>query len=77
MPNGQQIPYPIENFAYLLEDSVQKAFIKDLLKIAEADDYKATNFQDFLQHRFGDTLYKLYFEPYNKKVWRRSLADVP
>ena len=31
MPNGQQIPYPIENFAYLLEDSVQKAFIKDLL----------------------------------------------
>lgn len=77
MPNGQQIPYPIENFAYLLEDSIQKAFIKDLLKLAGEEDFHASNFQEFLQHRFGDTLYKLYFEPYNKKVWRRGLADVP
>lgn len=77
LPNGQQIPYPIENFAYMLEESAQKAFINDLLQIAGNGDYKAANFQDFLQHRFGDTLYKLYFEPYNKKVWRRSLADVP
>ena len=77
LPNGQQIPYPIENFAYMLEEKEQKAFILDLLKIAEDGEYQASNFQDFLQHRFGDTLYKLYFEPYNKKVWRRSLADVP
>lgn len=77
LPNGQQIPYPIENFAYLLDEPVQKAFIHDLLKIAECGDYQASNFQDFLLHRFGDTLYNLYFEPYNKKVWRRSLADVP
>lgn len=77
LPNGQQIPYPIENFAYMLEEKEQKTFIQDLLKIAGNGDYQAANFQDFLQHRFGDTLYKLYFEPYNKKVWRRSLADVP
>lgn len=77
LPNGQQIPYPIENFAYMLEEKEQKTFIEDLLKIAGNGEYQAANFQDFLQHRFGDTLYKLYFEPYNKKVWRRSLADVP
>ena len=77
LPNGQQIPYPIENFAYMLEESAQKTFIQDLLQIAGNGEYQAANFQDFLQHRFGDTLYKLYFEPYNKKVWRRSLADVP
>lgn len=77
LPNGQQIPYPIENFAYMLKESAQKTFIQDLLQIAENGNYQAANFQDFLQHRFGDTLYKLYFEPYNKKVWRRSLADVP
>lgn len=77
LPNGQQIPYPIENFAYMLEESVQKTFIRDLLQIAGNGEYQAANFSDFLQHRFGDTLYKLYFEPYNKKVWRRSLADVP
>ena len=77
LPNGQQIPYPIENFAYMLEEKEQKTFIQDLLKIAGNGEYHAANFQDFLQHRFGETLYKLYFEPYNKKVWRRSLADVP
>lgn len=77
LPNGQQIPYPIENFVYMLEEKEQKTFIQDLLKIAGNGDYHAANFQDFLQLRFGETLYKLYFEPYNKKVWRRSLADVP
>lgn len=79
LPNGQHIPYPIENFAYLLEGQTQKSFIHDLLHIATADkkETQITNFQAFLQSRFGDTLYKLYFEPYNKKVWRRELSDVP
>lgn len=77
LPNGQEIPYPIENFAYLLEESLQKTFIQDLLAMSKTDSHPIENFKDFLQHRFGNTLYYLYFEPYNKKVWRRSLADVP
>lgn len=35
------------------------------------------NFGDFLRWRFGKTLYEMYFEPYNKKVWRRNLSTVP
>lgn len=77
LPNGQQIPYPIENFAYLLEESLQKTFIQDLLAMSKTNSQPVENFKDFLQQRFGATLYNLYFEPYNKKVWRRSLADVP
>ncbi len=77
LPNGQQIPYPIENFAYLLEESLQKTFIQDLLTMSKTNSQPVENFKEFLQQRFGDTLYHLYFEPYNKKVWRRSLADVP
>ena len=77
LPNGQQIPYPIENFAYLLEEKEQKAFIRDLLKMSSNGDRQVSNFQDFLKYRFGGTLYKLYFEPYNKKIWRRDLSDVP
>lgn len=77
LPNGQQIPYPIENFAYLLEEDTQKAFIQDLLSMFKTNSQPVENFKDFLQQRFGDTLYNLYFEPYNKKVWRRSLTDVP
>ena len=79
LPNGQHIPYPIENFAYLLDEQTQKAFIRDLLQIAtyEKTGEQITNFQAFLRSQFGDTLYQLYFEPYNKKVWRRELSDVP
>lgn len=77
LPNGQQIPYPIENFAYLLEESLQKSFIQDLLAMSKTISQPVENFKVFLQQRFGATLYNLYFEPYNKKVWRRSLADVP
>lgn len=79
LPNGQHIPYPIENFAYMLEEQTQKSFIQDLLQIATAEKSKTpiSDFQTFLRSRFGDTLYNLYFEPYNKKVWRRELNDVP
>ena len=78
-PNGQHIPYPIENFAYLLDEQTQKSFIQDLLHIATAEQKEThiTNFQAFLQNRFGETLYKLYFEPYNKKIWRCELSDIP
>ena len=30
-----------------------------------------------MRGRFGDTLYNLYFKPYNEKVWRRDLSKVP
>lgn len=76
------IPYPIENHMYLFEESVQKAFYEDLDEIdsikginAKFTDYES--FGDFLRWRFGKTLYAMYFEPYNKKVWRRNLKGVP
>lgn len=77
LPNGQHIPYPIENFVYMLDEKTQKSFIQDLLSIANSDGITIDNFQTFLRTRFGDTLYKLYFEPYNKKVWRCELSEVP
>lgn len=30
-----------------------------------------------MKHRFGNTLYDIYFQPYNEKVWRRDLTQVP
>ena len=76
------IPYPIENHMYLFNEDVQKAFYEDLEEIdkvkglnAKFTDYES--FGDFLRWRFGKTLYNLYFEPYNKKVWRRDLTTVP
>lgn len=76
------VPYPIENHVYLFDKETQISFYKDLDEIdkvkglnAKFTDYN--NFGDFLRWRFGKTLYDLYFEPYNNKVWRRDLTAVP
>ena len=76
------VPYPIENHMYLFNADIQKRFYEDLDEIdrvkglnAQFTDYNS--FGDFLRWRFGKTLYDLYFEPYNKKVWRRDLTTVP
>lgn len=79
---GGKIPYPIENHIYLFDEATQKSFYEDLKEIdrikglnAKFTDYKS--FGDFLRWRFGKTLYNLYFQPYNEKVWRRDLTNVP
>jgi len=77
MNNGQIIPYPIENHAYQLEDNLLNSFIKDLLAMACKNKKQVTNFEDFLKQRFGETLYHEYFQPYNEKIWRKPLTDVP
>lgn len=77
MANGTNIPYPIENHIYKLEEKTQKAFINDLLEISKKTDDKPINFEDFLKKQFGRTLYDLYFHPYNYKIWRRDLNKVP
>lgn len=77
-----EIPYPIENHIYLFDEEVQKKFYEDLDEIdkvkglnAKFTDYES--FGDFLRWRFGKTLYQIYFQPYNEKVWRRDLTIVP
>lgn len=77
--DGQKdnIPYPIENHVYLFDNQTQMLFIKDLLKMKENRVQEPRNFDEFLLGRFGKTLYDLYFQPYNYKVWRRDLKQVP
>ena len=77
MDNDQAIPYPIENHVYLFDENVQKKFINDLVIMAKNEGIQPSNFEEFLKGRFGDTLYEMYFKPYNEKVWRRDLRQVP
>lgn len=70
------VPYPVENHAYYFDTDIQKSFIEDLLKIT-TNTSKPHNFEEFLKGRFGETLYNIYFHPYNIKVWRRDLTKVP
>ncbi|MDE6523345.1 MAG: NAD(P)-binding protein [Muribaculaceae bacterium] len=76
MPNGLRIPYPIENHAYLFDDELFIPFLKDMTN-GKDENKEIENFQEFLKDRFGNTLYELYFKPYNEKVWRRDLSQVP
>ncbi len=78
----RMVPYPIENHMYLFDEKTQQHFYEDLKEIDEVKgiDAKYTDYEsfgDFLRWRFGKTLYKIYFEPYNRKVWRRDLTTVP
>lgn len=74
---GQEIPYPIENHMYMMSPEIQKAFINDLLTMTKENYHTPNNFEDFLLYRFGPTLYNLYFKPYNEKIWKRTLNNVP
>lgn len=77
MPDGLIVPYPIENHVYCFSKPIQDAFYADLENIEKQGDMQPTNFDEFLRYRFGETLYRLYFEPYNRKVWRCDLRNVP
>lgn len=77
MEDGGKIPYPVENHMYLFDTETQQHFINDLIAIAKYDGIEPANFEEFLRGRFGDTLYNMYFQPYNEKVWRRDLKQVP
>ncbi len=76
-PDGLKVPYPVENYIYLFPEDVQKSIVADLVALAAEGQDGAANFEEFLQKRFGKTLYELYFRPYNEKVWRRPLGNVP
>ena len=71
------IPYPIENHVYLFNKELQKKIIDDFVKIAKNEGAEPANFEEFLKNRFGATLYDIYFRPYNEKVWRKDLKNVP
>jgi protoporphyrinogen oxidase len=74
---GRPIGYPIENHIYQFDAELQKQIIIDLLEISKNKNVEPTNFEEFLKLRFGETLYNVYFKPYNEKVWKRDLSQVP
>ena len=77
LADGTRVDYPIENHLYQMPEEMRDSIISDLLQIVAQGYPEDDNFDDFLRHRFGETLYNEYFAPYNRKIWRRPLTDVP
>jgi protoporphyrinogen oxidase len=77
MGDGLKVGYPIENNIYQFSNDIITSFIQDVVSLAKDNTPEPLNFEEFLRYRFGDTLYNLYFKPYNEKVWRKDLKSVP
>lgn len=74
------IGYPIENYIYNLDKATVSVIIKELLALQKKEalsPFDYPNFEEFLKNNFGETLYSLYFKPYNKKIWKTDLSTVP
>lgn len=57
------VPYPIQNhLGWLDEDICERA----LQEIRTVRDFEASNLEDSLRHRFGDTLMELFFGPFHE-----------
>jgi len=81
--NNNYIGYPIENYLYKLNGTQISKIISELLLINSlvSKDIKRNenidNFDNFLKSNFGNTLYELYFKPYNYKLWQTELTSIP
>lgn len=77
--NGKIIGYPIENYLYQLEKNTVDQILSEFLssEYAPRDPFSYENFAQFLKENFGQTLYDLYFKPYNQKIWNRDLEQIP
>ena len=78
--NKQLVGYPIENFLYQLPESQLKPIVDELLQKLSCNKEENTeyaNFKEFLIGNFGYELYKLYFGPYNTKIWNADLEKIP
>lgn len=73
------IGYPLENYIYQLDSTSFNLVMDDLLKIIKESENEKSygNFEDFLKGNFGNTLYNIYFKPYNCKIWNTDLKDIP
>lgn len=73
------IGYPIENYIYLFDKVLIKKIISELLELHKGDQkspFEYDNFESFLKGNFGETLYEIYFQPYNQKIWNTDLRIV-
>lgn len=73
------IGYPIENYLYLLGEPLVRKVVTELLQLGHTstpDFRQYPHFESFLQSNFGATLYEIYFQPYNQKIWQTDLSTV-
>lgn len=77
LDNDRWVGYPIEDHIYMLDDRCVKKIILDFIRILNAKHSTSGNLDLFFRQKFGDTLYNIYFKPYNEKVWGGGVEKIP
>ncbi len=77
--DGENINYPIENNLYRLPEADCKRILVELIEAhtTHSSSAAALNMRDFFLQTFGKTLSERYFFPYNEKIWRCDLSEIP
>ena len=71
------VPYPIEyaiKHIFKYKASLAQEILSDYFSTKE--DMESTNLFEWFEQHFGKVLTKLYFKPYNEKIWKKNLEDV-
>ena len=74
---NRKIGYPIENYLYQFDSNTIDKITSELLSLRHLPTDKYSDFESFLKNNFGETLYQMYFGPYNSKIWNTDLKEVP
>ncbi|WP_083631480.1 protoporphyrinogen/coproporphyrinogen oxidase [Labilibacter marinus] len=72
----QFLAYPLENSLYKFDEGTIRNIFNELIDLDQQASKEYHNFEDFLKGNFGNTLYQLYFKPYNHKIWKTDLSQV-
>ncbi len=73
---GREVRYPIQANTFGLPPEVKAACLQDYLEAAATARRAPRNFADWARMNFGNTLARLFFEPYNRKLWTVPAADL-
>lgn len=71
------VPYPFENGIWALPPKrraeILISFVETLIERARKPNEKPRNLREWIYGFFGKEIAKAYLEPYNEKIWKRSL----
>lgn len=73
---GHEVRYPIQANAFGLPPAVKADLLRDALAAAAAPNARPHDFTDWARRTFGETLSRLFFEPYNRKLWTVDPAEL-
>ncbi len=77
---GIFVPYPFENGVWVLPSEIRAeiliSFIEALIYRYRDSGWRPRNLREWIHGFFGREIARLSLEPYNEKIWKRSLDEI-